>query len=303
MAQRYPSVALLGATGNIGPHLLQALREAQPPFKSITVLTRALPSPNTFPSGVTVKVVDYSSTESITDALAGVNAVVSALPIRSATLQNDVFDAAIEAGVKFFIPSEFGLASTDARINADFQNWKTKYDVAQRLEALKREGKIDGYALVFTGLFLDWGMEGIFLDLKNKRVNLWDEGNTPVSLTTVASIGKAVVGVLQGKVAKTEVRVKDINMSQRRLYELAEKVTSGEWTVTRWDTAEGVAAAEENIRRGVPDKTLAFLKRAVSLGGYGSVWGHEEDDSEALGLREWTEKEVVALIERMVEKK
>lgn len=282
------------ASGNIGSPLLQALREAQPPFESITALTRATPSPDTFPPDVKIKVVDYSSKDSVASALSGIDAVVSALPIRSVPLQNDIIDAAVEAGVKFFIPSEFGLASTNERINVDFQNWRTKNEIAQKLAGLKKEGKID-YALMFTGLFLDWGMEGIFLDLKNKRVALWDGGNSLVSLTTVASIGKAVVGVLEGKVDKTEVRIKDINLTQSQVYELASKAVGGEWTVTEWNTADGVASAEENIRQGRPDRTLAFLKRAVSLGGYGSVWAPGEDDSEALGLKEWTEEDVLGM--------
>ncbi|KAK0644147.1 hypothetical protein B0T16DRAFT_447889 [Cercophora newfieldiana] len=257
MAQRFPHVALLGVSvsfvgtpgclwvnfstrheetptpGGIGKHRPsppQALRQAQPPFESITVVTRATPSPDAFPPDIKIKVVGYSSKESISVALSGVNAIVSALPIRSASLQSDIIDAAVEAGVKFFIPSEYGLASTDKRINADFKNWLPKYEIAQKLAGLKQEGKID-YALVFTGLFLDWGMEGIFLDLKNKRVALWDDGNSPISLTTVASIGKAVVGVLQGKVDGTEVRIKDINLTHRRLYELAAQAVGGEWTV------------------------------------------------------------------------
>lgn len=70
--------------------------------------------------------------------------------------------------MKFFIPSEFGLASTDDRINADCKNWRPKYEVA-----LKKEGKID-YALVFVGLFLDWGMERVLIDqtVGNDALNL-----------------------------------------------------------------------------------------------------------------------------------
>jgi len=40
----------------------------------------------------------------------------------------------------------------------------------------------------------------------------------------------------------------------------------------------------------------------VSLSGYGSIWDREEVDSEALGLREWSEEDVMALIEKMVGK-
>lgn len=136
----------------------------------------------------------------------------------------------------------------------------------------------------------------------------WDEGETPIALTSVGSIGKAVVAVLEGRhgETKTEVRVKDVTMTQKRLLELAKKVTGEEgWVVDRWDTAKGVAAAEENLRNGIPDRTLAFLKRAVAVGGYGSVWteeGPEKDDSEVVGLRDLSEEEVIVMIRGTVAK-
>ncbi|KAK3395156.1 hypothetical protein B0H63DRAFT_556234 [Podospora didyma] len=306
MAQRFPSVALLGATGNLGPSILDALLSAEPPFESITILTRSTPSSSTtYPPNVHIKVVDYTSVESLTSALTGVDAVISAVAPRSGAAQRNTIDAAAAAGVKFFIPSEFGLASNDANLTHDFNQWAPKVADQQKLAALKADGVMD-YALIFTGLFLDWGMEGFLLDLKNKSVQLWDGGNTPISLTTVASIGRAVVGVLQGEVGtdgkKTEVRVKDINLTQRRLYELAvEALGEGEdgWTVTEYDTVQAYDTAKENAKKGIPDREYAFLKRAVAAGVYGSVWGEDEDDGEALGSREWTEREVVELIKTL----
>lgn len=62
------------------------------------------------PKGVTVKNVDYDSLESLKAALAGEDAVVSAIAT-SATgpQQQKLADAAYTAGVKRFIPSEFGI--------------------------------------------------------------------------------------------------------------------------------------------------------------------------------------------------
>ncbi|AEO59570.1 hypothetical protein MYCTH_2128639 [Thermothelomyces thermophilus ATCC 42464] len=84
-----------------------------------------------------------------------------------------IVDAAVEAGVRFFVPSQFGLADT--------------HPLLQR------------YFPIFVGLWRDWGVRGGFiLDLDRKRARL---------------IGKAVVGVLEGKAGegKTEVRIKDVD--------------------------------------------------------------------------------------------
>ncbi|KAK3682038.1 hypothetical protein B0T22DRAFT_493852 [Podospora appendiculata] len=298
MPQRFPSVALIGATGNIGAPILQALQQAQPPFESITILTRAAPSnPSAYPPNVHVKVVDYASKDSLIAALTGVDALVSTIAAGSVAVQKTTIDAAVAAGVKFFVPSDFGVASTDARLNRDFANWASKVEIQEYLA-----GQPIDYALIFTGLFLDWGMHGFLLNLKNKTVELWDDGEAVLSLTTVGSIGRAVVAVLEGKAdGKTEVRVKDINLSQRHLFELAqEAVGSDGWTVTKLDTEAAYALSKENVKNGQRDASYAFLKRAI-VGGYGSLWRAEEDDSERLGLMEWTEKDVVELVKKLVE--
>ncbi|KAK3331839.1 hypothetical protein B0T19DRAFT_472846 [Cercophora scortea] len=300
MAQRFPSVALIGATGNLGAPVLQALLQAQPPFEYITVLTRSAPSnPSVYPPNVHVKVVDYASKDSLISALTGVDALVSTVAPGSIDVQKTTIDAAVAAGVKFFVPSEFGLASNDNRLNRDFDDWASKVEIQQYLAGQPIE-----YTLIFTGLFLDWGMQGFLLNLKKKTVELWDDGEAVLALTTVGSIGKAVVSVLEGKAGgKTEVRVKDIQLSQRRLFELAQEAVGSEgWTVTKLDTAAAHALAKENVKNGLRDVSYAFLKRAIS-GGYGSLWGAEEDDSETLGLKEWTKKDVVELVKKLAEEK
>lgn len=247
--------------------------------------------------------MDYTSLESLTSALASIHALVSAVPNSAALTQKLIIDAAVAAGVKFFVPSEYGLDSTGEAINRDFPTWRPKSQISDYLAELKTQGKID-YALIMVGLFLDWGMEKFIVDVRNKTIELWDGGNTPISLTNVAEIAKAVVAVLKGKGGgKVDLRVKNINISQRRLYELATEVVGKDgWTVAESDTTTAVAEAEENIRNGRPDRSYAFLKRAVADGRYGSVWNPEQDDSKRLGLEVFTEEDVLEVIKKLVAK-
>ncbi|KAL2018362.1 hypothetical protein VTK56DRAFT_897 [Thermocarpiscus australiensis] len=305
MSQRFPSVALIGATGNVGALILQALQEAQPPFESITILTRSAKPDATYGPNVRVKVVDYSSRDSLVAALQGVDAVVSAIATQSVDTQKAIVDAAVEAGVKFVVPSEFGLANTHPLLQRDFPIFQDKTVVQEHLEAFRRAGKID-YALIFVGLFLDWGMEGFVIDVKNKKLGFWDDGERPVSMTTMASIGKAVVGVLEGKVkGKREVRVKDINISQKRLYELAAEVVGKDgWEIKTIDTAQAKAVASEKLAKGTAglDDIYAFVYRASTAPEYGQPWKPDEDDSESVGLKPWTEDDVRELIRKIAGK-
>jgi hypothetical protein len=287
----------------VGPLILQALQEAQPPFQTITVLTRSPKSDATaYGPNVHVKVVDYSSRDTLVAALAGVDAVVSAIATQSIDTQKAIIDAAVDAGVKFFIPSEFGLANTHPLLRRDFPIFEDKNVIQEHLESHRLQGNID-YALIFVGLFLDWGMEGFLLDVKNKKVGLWDGGERPISMTTMASIGKAVVGVLEGKVkGKREVRVKDINISQKRLYELAVEIVGKHgWEVKTVDTARAKAVASEKLEQGTAqlEDIYAFVYRAASAEEYGQPWKPDEDDSESVGLKPWTEDDVKELIRKV----
>lgn len=206
----------------------------------------------------------------------------------------------MEAGVKFFIPSEYGLANNHSLLRKDYPVlFGDKNAIQDRLEAVRLQGKID-YALVFVGLFLDWGLDGFVIDLKNKKARLWDGGDRPLSMTTLASTAKAVVGVLEGKVqGKREVRVKDINISQKRLYELATEVVGKDgWEVETVSTAETEAVAWEKLKQGNAglDDIYAFVRRAATAEQYGQPWKSDEDDSTSLGLSPWSEDDVKKLI-------
>ena len=72
----------------------------------ITVLTRES-STHQFPNGVKVVKVDYRNVEALTTALNGQDALVSAVATNAVPSQRQLIEAAVEAGVKRIIPSEY----------------------------------------------------------------------------------------------------------------------------------------------------------------------------------------------------
>ncbi len=103
----YKNVVLLGATGNLGQHILPALLNDG--TFNVTVLSRANSSA-TFPSNVKVIKVDYSDTSALTKALANQDVVISTIGGEglASNFGEVLVQAAIDAKVKWFIPSEFG---------------------------------------------------------------------------------------------------------------------------------------------------------------------------------------------------
>ncbi|KAH9959901.1 hypothetical protein BJV74DRAFT_954604 [Russula compacta] len=148
------NVIQVGATGTLGPTVLEALI-ASKKF-NVTVGTRDASSSHSFPAGVKVVQIDYSSRASLVSAFKGQDAVVVTIgnhnPALLEQIQTAVVDAAVEAGVSHIIPSNFGgdLASHRNPV-VEF-----KLRVEEHLEKLSSEGKIS-YTAIGTGIFFDWG--------------------------------------------------------------------------------------------------------------------------------------------------
>lgn len=120
----------------------------------MTALTRA-ESSATFPSSVIVKKVDYSSSSSIAEALKGQDAVVSTIATLALTAQNTLVEEAIKAGVKRFIPSEFGLNTQ--RVTGGVEKiLGAKIALQEHLGKAAAANPSFSWTGVATGLFFDW---------------------------------------------------------------------------------------------------------------------------------------------------
>jgi uncharacterized protein YbjT (DUF2867 family) len=91
--------------------------------------------------------VDYSNDESIKHALTGVDVVISTVSIPALDVQGKIAAAAKEAGVKLFVPSEFG-GITEGETEGLFA---VKANLQGQLKALGLP-----YVLFYTGPFADY---------------------------------------------------------------------------------------------------------------------------------------------------
>jgi uncharacterized protein YbjT (DUF2867 family) len=91
--------------------------------------------------------VDYSNKESIKKALTGVDVVISTVAVSALHVQPGIAEAAKEVGVKLFVPSEFGGASTAPKSGPH----SIKTNIQERLRVIGIP-----YALFATGPFADF---------------------------------------------------------------------------------------------------------------------------------------------------
>ena len=168
------NVALIGAAGGLGPTVLNKV-VASGVF-TVTVLRRE-GSKSTYPAGITVVDVDFESPDALKAALAGQDAVISLVGVPGLAAQTQVIDAAIAAGVKRFIPSDFG-SDLDNPLARKLPVFAHKVQVADYLAEKSRETALT-YTLVSNAAFLDWGLERHFLlNTADYKPALYDGGNT-----------------------------------------------------------------------------------------------------------------------------
>lgn len=247
--------------------------------------------------------VDYESLDSLTNALQGHEAVVSTISGAAGASQLRLVEAAAKAGVRRFIPSEFGSDTLNEKSRA-LPVFKDKVTVIEALQKEAANGSGLTYTLIFTGPFLDWGITlGFIVNIKEKQIDLYDGGDRLFSATTLASIGKAVVGVLKHpeETKNRAVRVHDTTTTLKKLLTQAKEATGAEgWTENVVYTKDLLETAWAELKKDEPDRHLFifnFIKTSVWGEGYG---GHfEKVDNELLGIREWSDADVQALLKTL----
>jgi uncharacterized protein YbjT (DUF2867 family) len=291
----YQKIAIAGATGNLGPTIVQALIDAG---FDVTILSSSGNTSGLPVAAKTVK-VDYSSQDSLVNALKGQDVFISAIPQHDT--QPALIDAAITAGVQRFIPSEFGSNISGNANTAALPVFKGK-SITQ--DYLKQKSSEISYTLINTGLFLDWGLQvGVWADLKGGPTRVFDGGDDKHSTTLLKDIGQAVVGVLKRseETKNRAVYVQSTSVSQNQLIEIARKAKPGV-KIERQDASvkQLLADSHKQLQQGgdqIGSAMFGFI--VVSIFGnsqeYGNSWS-EKNDNELLGIKEITTEELEKLI-------
>lgn len=93
----------------------------------------------TFPSTVNVIKTDYSP-ESLAKAFEGQDAVVSLVGASGLGDQDKLIDAAVKAGVKRFLPSEYGSNTPDDVVRSKVPIFNAKKGVVNYLQSKEKDG-------------------------------------------------------------------------------------------------------------------------------------------------------------------
>lgn len=305
-----PKVAVAGA-GNLGVPIIRALLASEQ--YRVTVLSRNANAASSYSdkipndSNLGFVTVDYTSVASLTEALQGHLAVVSTLGTTTINTQKYLIDAAVAAKVTRFIPSEFGSDTTNPNA-AKLPVYGAKLGIEKILKDLAKENPAFSYTLIINGPFFDWCLENnLFVDAKNRSATLYNGGDVGFSTTTLATIAKTVVAVLNNIDATKNriIKVHEAVITQNKIIEVAKKVDRRPWDLKESTTdavrADAYAKLKSGKQQEIFPAMIGFLMSAIFGGDeYGSDISKVGTDNEEFGIPVMTDEEVEEVIRRYV---
>jgi hypothetical protein len=145
---------------------------------------------------------------------------------------------------------------------------------------------------------------GFFFDTKTGDAPFYDGGDQLFSTTTLATVGKGVVGVLTHyeETKNRAVRIHDIGISQKKVLEIGKKVAPQKsWQGNLVKLEDVRAKSDAAIAAGNFDEHTVLIPYLFS-----AIWGkdyggyYSSPDNELLGLGFKTEADVEAIIRAVI---
>lgn len=289
------NVMLLGADGALGPFVLDQLVAAK---FNVTVLKRSQSkSPDKYPAGVHVhRITDLTSESQLIDAFAGQDAVILTINGSQVDLQKGIARACVQARVQRLIPADFGSCdSSSLRAQQLVPLFKQKTELREYLTELAATHHTFSWTALVPGHFFDW-LEFVKVNLKERRIEILDDGEYKASLSTRHRIGEAVVHVLQRptECANRVCFVQSFSVTQQQIVAAFEKATHSKWTVDKHDSKAYERAEVAKRDQGDED---AISNLVWLLGVVDGDWEKKSDFAmNLLGLENENLDEVVAKI-------
>lgn len=281
-------VLLIGAAGNLGSLVLQYLL-ASPANLSVKVLSRES-STAKFPPSISVSHVpdDYPH-DILVDAFKDIDVIIAAVAMPAMGQQFKFIDAAIAAGVKRYIPTEYGLEDLPDWLVKIRPMFQTKHDVRDYLVSKEKDGL--EWTGVLCNMFFDMGVRsGLFqFDWKAKKATIIQVNGKEEKwvATTLDTVALAVVKAIEkADLTKNKILlIQDFPVTQRMILDVIQE-KQGPWQIAEVEFEEWLNEAKDLVRGGNSMAASKFTFAAVVTG---TEW--EGRDEFANGLLELPKKD------------
>lgn len=262
-------VAIVGVGGRSGGTIAKALIQAGK--HKVTAITRP-DSTNTMPAGLhDIKKVDYNNHTSLVDALKGQDVLVMTMPVMTPKENHTkLIDAAVEAGVAWIMPNEWGVDVEKVEMSTDVLVRDGIIAIRAYIERVG--GNKTSWMGLCTGFWYEFSLAGTEarygFDFDKKELTLYDDGTTKINTSTWPQVGRAVAQLLALKTLPDSeqdasanlnqyrnkpIYVSSFFVSQRDMFDSVLRVTGDnekDWKVTHEDVVERFKRGQEMLKQG-----------------------------------------------------
>jgi uncharacterized protein YbjT (DUF2867 family) len=226
------TIVVIGATGNLGGKIVDALLAKAAEVKAIVRSETDKNKINELvQKGVKVFQVDTSKVSEISKYFIGADCVVSALSGLRETIINTqkiFLDAAIEANVPRFIPSDFAIDFTNLK-DGENRNLDLRREFHQYLEKAPIKA-----TTIFNGPFMDLLTTDMPLILfKQKRILCWGNPNQILEFTTTHNIAEFTAEAAIDDNTPRYLRIAGDRLSCKDFAQLLTELTNKKYKIFR----------------------------------------------------------------------
>ncbi|KAK7409101.1 hypothetical protein QQX98_008709 [Neonectria punicea] len=291
-------VCLVGGNGNLGTVLLNGLVNAGDFTVSVAKRASSKSSPAHADSITQITIPDDMSLDGLTAALRGQDAVIACFPLVDVSQHLRLAEAASRAGVKRFVPADFGscdAASPNAR--RLLKLYRDKDLVRRRCEELAAENPGFAWTALVCGHFFDYGVHDglLHFDLERRTADILDDGSARASASTLRRVAEGTVAALRRPepTRNRTLYIQSFCRSQPEVLAALERATGATWTRRTVDSRAYVAEAARKLEA---EWTKPAMEEIVFvLGALEADWTKEEGFAmELLGLEDEDLDQVVA---------
>ncbi|KAK1149004.1 hypothetical protein N8T08_007679 [Aspergillus melleus] len=295
-ADAYKNIILIGGSSSLGSVLLKSLL-SEPKF-NVTVLTReSSKARSSIPATAKLVVIPNSyPQEELVKAFEGQDAVVNAITSFSVSEQLRFIDAAVTAGVKRYVPSEYGLDNNTPKA----QDLAPVFEEKGLVQAYLWEKESTGltWTAIACGMWIGWSLRNNFLgfDYANRTMTFTNDGTGCFSTTTLNNTALALNRILlnPSTTANQVVFTSDFATNQKELVETVERLTGESWQRKSINTNEAIPALKSAWENGEAYAGYGLINMGFTEGSYSGYFEPSRHiRNRELGLRKNTIKEVV----------
>jgi nucleoside-diphosphate-sugar epimerase len=246
------TIAVAGATGNLGGRIVSALLERGAHVCALVRTgTDSDKSEKLEHRGAKVARVDMSRVSELARACAGASCVVSALQgLRDVIVdvQSVLLDAAVAAGVPRFVPSDYSIDFTKLPAGEN-RNLDLRRAIHERLDKASIAA-----TSILNGAFSELLISRMpLLDLDAKRVSYWGNADQRMDFTTIDNTAAFTAAAALDASAPRILRIAGDQKSARELAAVAGEVTNAKFELVRLGSLDELAALIKRDRAADPE--------------------------------------------------